>query len=282
MSRDDSRTAAKVMPLPDAVAAHVNDGDILALEGFTHLIPFAAGHEIIRQERRDLTLVRLTPDLIYDQMIGMGCAAKMIFSYGGNPGVGSLHRMRDAVENSWPRPLALIEHSHAGMANAYVAGASRLPFGILRGYAGTDLVDHNDCVAFIECPFTGERLTAVRAVNPDVAVIHAQQADRQGNVMLWGLSGVQKEAVLAAERSIVTVEELVDELEPRPHSVILPSWVISAVCVVPGGSAPSYAAGYSVRDNDFYSEWDDIARDRDRFTEWMREHVVEAEVSTTA
>jgi glutaconate CoA-transferase subunit A len=282
MSRDDSRTAAKVMPLPDAVAAHVNDGDMLALEGFTHLIPFAAGHEIIRQERRDLTLVRLTPDLIYDQMIGMGCAAKMIFSYGGNPGVGSLHRMRDAVENSWPRPLALIEHSHAGMANAYVAGASRLPFGILRGYAGTDLVDHNECVAFIECPFTGERLTAVRAVNPDVAVIHAQQADRQGNVMLWGLSGVQKEAVLAAERSIVTVEELVDELEPRPHSVILPSWVITAVCVVPGGSAPSYAAGYSVRDNDFYSEWDDIARDRDRFTEWMREHVVEAEVSTTA
>ena len=282
MSRDDSRTAAKVMPLADAVAAHVDDGDTIALEGFTHLIPFAAGHEVIRQERRDLTLVRLTPDLIYDQMIGMGCARKMIFSYGGNPGVGSLHRMRDAVENGWPRPLELIEHSHAGMANAYVAGASRLPFGILRGYAGTDLVDHNDCVAFIECPFTGERLTAVRAVNPDVAVIHAQQADRQGNVMLWGLSGVQKEAVLAAERSIVTVEELVDELEPRPHSVILPSWVITAVCVVPGGSAPSYAAGYSVRDNDFYSEWDEIARDRDRFTQWMREHVVEAEVSTTA
>jgi glutaconate CoA-transferase subunit A len=282
MSRDDSRTAATVMPLPDAVAAHVNDGDTIALEGFTHLIPFAAGHEVIRQERRDLTLVRLTPDLLYDQMIGMGCAAKMIFSYGGNPGVGSLHRMRDAVENRWPRPLALIEHSHAGMANAYVAGASRLPFGILRGYAGTDLVDHNDCVAFIECPFTGERLTAVRAINPDVAVIHAQQADRQGNVMLWGLSGVQKEAVLAAERSIVTVEELVDELEPRPHSVILPSWVITAVCVVPGGSAPSYAAGYSVRDNDFYAEWDEIARDRDRFTGWMREHVLEAEVPSTA
>jgi glutaconate CoA-transferase subunit A len=282
MSRDDNRTAATVMPLPDAVAAHVNDGDTIALEGFTHLIPFAAGHEVIRQERRDLTLVRLTPDLIYDQMIGMGCAAKMIFSYGGNPGVGSLHRMRDAVENGWPRPLELVEHSHAGMANAYVAGASRLPFGILRGYAGTDLVDHNDCVAFIECPFTGERLTAVRAVNPDVAVIHAQQADRQGNVMLWGLSGVQKEAVLAAERSIVTVEELVDELEPRPHSVILPGWVITAVCVVPGGSAPSYAAGYSVRDNDFYSDWDEIARDRDRFTDWMRENVLEAELPTTA
>jgi glutaconate CoA-transferase, subunit A len=270
------------MPLPDAVAAHVNDGDTIALEGFTHLIPFAAGHEVIRQERRELTLARLTPDLLYDQMIGMGCAAKMIFSYGGNPGVGSLHRMRDAVENGWPRPLELVEHSHAGMANAYVAGASRLPFGILRGYAGTDLVDHNDCVAFIECPFTGERLTAVRAVNPDVAVIHAQQADRRGNVMLWGLSGVQKEAVLAAERAIVTVEELVEEIEPRPHSVVLPSWVITAVCVVPGGSWPSYAAGYSVRDNDFYSEWDDIARDRERFTEWMRENVMEAEVSTTA
>src|SRR3954465_9870814 len=282
MSRDDSRTAAKVMPLAEAVAGHVNDGDTIALEGFTHLIPFAAGHEVIRQERRDLTLVRLTPDLLYDQMIGMGCAAKMIFSYGGNPGVGSLHRMRDAVENGWPRPLALVEHSHAGMANAYVAGASRLPFGILRGYAGTDLVDHNDCVAFIECPFTGERLTAVRAVNPDVAVIHAQQADHRGNVMLWGLSGVQREAVRAAERSIVPVEELVDELEPRPHSVVLPSWVITAVCVVPGGSWPSYPAGYSVRDNDFYSAWDDIARDRDRFSQWMRENVLEATVPTHA
>jgi glutaconate CoA-transferase, subunit A len=282
MSRDEGGTAAKVMPLADAVAAHVRDGDSIALEGFTHLIPFAAGHELIRQQRRELTLMRLTPDLIYDQLIGMGCAARMIFSYGGNPGVGSLHRMRDAVENGWPRRLELIEHSHAGMANAYVAGASRLPFGILRGYAGTDLVDHNQQVAFIECPFTGERLTAVRAVNPDVAIIHAQQADREGNVMLWGLTGVQKEAVLAAERSIVTVEEIVDALEPRPHAIVLPSWVITAVCVVPGGSAPSYAAGYSVRDNDFYSDWDAIARDRDRFTEWMREHVLEAEVPTTA
>jgi glutaconate CoA-transferase, subunit A len=271
-----------VMPLPDAVAAHVNDGDTIALEGFTHLIPFAAGHEVIRQERRDLTLVRLTPDLLYDQMIGMGCAERMIFSYGGNPGVGSLHRMRDAVENGWPRPLELIEHSHAGMANAYVAGASRLPFGILRGYSGTDLAEHGKAVEFVTCPFTGERLTAVRAVNPDVAVIHAQQADGHGNVMLWGLSGVQKEAVLASERAIVTVEELVDELEPRPHSIVLPSWVITAVCVVPGGSWPSYAAGYSVRDNDFYSEWDRIARDRERFGEWMRQNVLEAGVPAPA
>ena len=270
---------AERVTLTEGVAQLVSDGDSLALEGFTHLIPFAAGHELIRQRRRELTLMRLTPDLIYDQMIGMGCAAKMIFSYGGNPGVGSLHRFREAVQKE---QLEIEEHSHAGMANRYVASASGLPFAVLRGYNGTSLPEHTATIKPITCPFTGEVLTAVPALDLDVAVIHAQQADRQGNVMLWGLSGVQKEAVLAAERAIVTVEELVDELEPRPHSVILPSWVITAVCVVPGGSAPSYAAGYSVRDNDFYSEWDEIARDRDRFTEWMREHVLEAEVSTTA
>jgi len=168
-----------------------------------------------------------------------------------------------------------VEHSHAGLAKAYVAGASRLPFAVLRGYQGTDLPAQNTSVSSIECPFTGERLTAVRALNPDVAVIHAQQADRRGNVMLWGLSGVQKEAVLAAERAIVTVEELVDTLEPRPHAVVLPAWVLSAVAVVPGGAWPSYAAGYSVRDNAFYEAWDEISRDRERFTAWMRENVLE-------
>src|SRR5215218_1827513 len=267
------------MPLAEAVAANVRDGDTIALEGFTHLIPFAAGHEIIRQGRKDLTLVRMTPDLIYDQLIGMGCARRLIFSYGGNPGVGSLHRFRDAVENGWPTPLEIVEHSHAGLANAYVAGAAGLPFAVLRGYAGTDLVEHNDQVASVDCPFTGERLSAVRAVRPDVSVIHAQQADRHGNVLLWGLAGVQKEAVLAASAAIATVEELVDELEPRPHSVVLPAWTLAAVCQVPGGAHPSYAAGYSTRDNDFYSAWDEIARDRDRFTEWMREHVLEQGVA---
>ena len=267
------------MDLRDAISEHVRDGMTVALEGFTHLIPFAAGHELIRQSRRDLTLVRMTPDLIYDQLIGMGCARKLIFSYGGNPGVGSLHRFRDAVENGWPAPLELVEHSHAGLANAYAAGAAGLPFGVLRGYAGTDLVEHNSDVAFVDCPFTGEQLSAVRAVRPDVTVIHAQQADRHGNVMLWGLAGVQKEAVLAADAAIATVEEIVDELEPRPHSVILPAWTIAAVCHVPGGPHPSYAAGYSTRDNDFYSAWDEIARDRDRFTEWMREHVLEQGVA---
>jgi glutaconate CoA-transferase subunit A len=262
-------------PLADAVAEHVNDGDIVALEGFTHLIPFAAGQEIIRQGRRDLTVVRMTPDVIYDQMIGMGCVKRMIFSYGGNPGVGSLHRMRDAVENGWPRPLELVEHSHAGLANAYVAGASRLPFAALRGYAGTDL-EHGGAVAFVECPFTGQRLSAVRAINPDVTVIHAQHADRDGNVMLWGITGVQKEAVLAAARAIVTVEEVVDELAPRPHAIVLPSWVITAVCHVPNGAWPSYAHDYSKRDNRFYGEWDEIARDRDRFRAWMDAHVMAA------
>ena len=263
------------LSLGDAVAEHVHDGDTVALEGFTHLIPFAAGHEIIRQGRRDLTVVRMTPDVIYDQLIGMGCVERLVFSYGGNPGVGSLHRMRDAVENAWPRPLELVEHSHAGLANAYVAGASRLPFAALRGYAGTDL-EHGGAVAFVECPFTGQRLSAVRAVNPDVSVIHAQQADRAGNVMLWGLTGVQKEAVLAADRSIVTVEEIVDELEPRPHAVVLPSWVVTAICPVPGGAWPSYAHDYSKRDNVFYGEWDAIARDRDTFRAWMDEHVMAA------
>jgi len=263
------------LSLGDAVAEHVRDGDTVALEGFTHLIPFAAGHEIIRQGRRDLTVVRMTPDVIYDQLIGMGCVERLVFSYGGNPGVGSLHRMRDAVENAWPRPLELVEHSHAGLANAYVAGASRLPFAALRGYAGTDL-EHGGAVAFVECPFTGQRLSAVRAVNPDVSVIHAQQADRAGNVMLWGLTGVQKEAVLAADRSIVTVEEIVDELEPRPHAVVLPSWVVTAICPVPGGAWPSYAHDYSKRDNVFYGEWDAISRDRDTFRAWMDEHVMAA------
>jgi glutaconate CoA-transferase subunit A len=269
------RGKARLMPLAEAIAANVRDGDTVALEGFTHLIPFAAGHEIIRQGREELTLVRMTPDLIYDQMIGMGCAARLVFSYGGNPGVGSLHRFRDAVENGWPRPLEVIEHSHAGMANAYMAGAARLPFAVLRGYGGTDLATRNPEVAFVSCPFTGQRLTAVRALNPDVSVIHAQQADERGNIMLWGLAGVQKEAVLAASRAVVTVEQVVPTLEPRPHAVVLPSWVIDAVAVVPGGAWPSYAAGYSVRDNDFYAAWDRISRDRDQFLAWMRDQVLD-------
>ncbi|HEV2199909.1 MAG TPA: CoA-transferase [Bryobacteraceae bacterium] len=265
---------ASILSLKDAVAEFVHDGDTVALEGFTHLIPFAAGHEIIRQKRRNLTLIRLTPDLIYDQMIGMGCASKMVFSWGGNPGVGSIHRFRDAVENQWPRPLEIEEHEHAGMAAAFAAGAANLPFGILRGYTGTELAGHTP-VKFIECPFTGEQLAAVPALRPDVAIVHAQKADRRGNVWLWGVVGVQKEAVLASKCSIVTVEEIVDDLGAPMNAVILPGWVISAVCEVKGGAFPSYALGYYPRDNAFYKQWDSISKDRATFLEWMQRHVME-------
>jgi glutaconate CoA-transferase subunit A len=266
---------AEICTLREAVADLVHDGDTVALEGFTHLIPTLAGHEIIRQGRRDLTLVRMTPDLVYDQMIGMGLARKLVFSWGGNPGVGSLHRFRDAVENGWPAPLEVDEHSHAGMANRYVAGASKLPFAVLRGYQGSGLATKSETISTVMCPFTGEQLAAVAAVNPDVTVVHAQRADRAGNVQIWGILGVQKEAVLAARRVIVTVEEIVDQLEPRPGAVVLPGWVVTAVAQVPGGSHPSYASGYATRDNAFYSDWDAISRDRDTFTHWMTQHVLE-------
>jgi glutaconate CoA-transferase subunit A len=267
---------AVVTSLREAVAGIIGDGDTVAFEGFTHLIPFAAGHEVIRQGRRDLTVTRMTPDVIYDQLIGAGCVRKLIFSWGGNPGVGSLHRFREAVETGSPRPLEIEEHSHAGMATRYAAGAAGLPFGVLRGYVGTDLVQHTPSIKPISCPFTGEALTAVPALNPDVAVIHAQQADRAGNVLLWGIVGVQKEAVLAAKRAIVTVEEIVDELTLRPGGVVLPAWVIDAVVLAPGGAHPSYAHGYYARDNEFYVAWDVISRDRDTFTAWMQEHVLGA------
>src|SRR5438445_11628019 len=247
---------AELLTLAGAVESLVRDGDTVALEGFTHLIPFAAGHEVIRQGRRELTLVRMTPDVIYDQMIGMGCARKLVFSWGGNPGVGSLHRLRDAVEHGWPAPLELEEHSHAGMAAAYAAGASNLPFGVLRGYEGTDLAARTT-VRTIECPFTGERLAAVPALRPDVGIVHAQRADRKGNVQLWGILGVQREVVLASRRSLVTVEEVVDELEPLPGATVLPGWVIDAVAVVPRGAHPAYVHGYYERDNAFYVEWDE-------------------------
>ena len=257
------------LSLQEAVGRYVEDGQTVALEGFTHLIPFAAGQEIIRQGRRDLTVVRLTPDLIYDQLIGAGCVSKLIFSWGGNPGVGSLHRMRDAVENQYPRPIELEEHSHAGLAERWRAGAAGLPFGVLRGYVGTSLADHTKTITSISCPFTGEELTAVPAIHPDVGIIHAQQADRDGNVMYWGITGVQKECVLASRRSIVTVEEVVDEFAVRTGGIVLPSWAVDAVAVVPGGPHPSYAHDYSDRDNDFYASWDPIARDRDAFADWL-------------
>jgi glutaconate CoA-transferase, subunit A len=274
---------AEFLSLSETVERYVHDGDVVALEGFTHLIPFAAGHEIIRQGRRDLTLVRMTPDLLYDQMIGMGTARKLIFSWGGNPGVGSLHRLRDAIERGWPAPLEIEEHSHAAMANAYDAGAAGLPCAVFKGYYGSELVAHNPHIRWVECPFTGERLTCVPAIRPDVAIVHAQRADRGGNVLVEGIVGVQKEVCLAARHALVTVEEIVDELGARsPNAVILPGWAVTAIATVPGGARPSYTHGYYDRDNAFYIAWDAIARDRDAFRAWMEEHVLAAapEVST--
>jgi len=266
---------AEFVTLEEAIASHLKDGDSVAMEGFTHLIPYAAGHEVIRQGRRDLTLIRMTPDLLYDQLIGMGCAKAMKFSWGGNPGVGSLHRFRDAVENGWPHPLAIEEHSHAAMANAYEAGAANLPFAVFRGYLGADLPRVNPTIRHIDCPYTGERLATVPAIRPDVAIVHALKADREGNVLIEGILGVQKEAVLAAKRAIVTVEEVVDDFGPRSaNAVILPSWTVAAIAVVPGGAFPSYAHGYYRRDNAFYIAWDAIARDRDSFLAWMKENVL--------
>jgi glutaconate CoA-transferase subunit A len=264
-----------VLRLDEAIARYVRAGDRVALEGFTHLIPFAAGHEIIRQGLRDLTLIRMTPDLLYDQMIGAGCARKLVFSWGGNPGVGSLPRFRDAIEHGWPHPIEIEEHSHAAMAHAYAAGAAGLPCAIFRGYLGGDLPAVNARIRRVDCPFSGERLAAVPALRPDVTIIHAQQADRDGNVLIEGILGVQKEAALAADRVVVTVEETVDRLAARGrNAIVLPSWTLTAVAEAPGGARPSYAHGYYPRDNAFYAGWEAIAKDRDRFGTWLQEHVL--------
>lgn len=266
----------KFMPLEQAIEIYVKDGDSLALEGFTHLMPFAAGHEIIRQNRKELTVMRMTPDMIYDQMVGMGCVKKLIFSYAGNPGVGLLHRVRDAIENAWPRAIETEEHSHAAMANAYEAGASGLPCGIFRGYRGADLAKVNPNIKSVECPFTGEKLAAIPALRPDVTIIHAQKANKRGDVLIEGIMGVQKEAVLAAKNAIVTVEEIVDDFDDlHPNLCILPCWTVSAICLVKGGAHPSYAMNNYGRDNGAYLDWDKISAKRDVFSVWMKENVLD-------
>jgi glutaconate CoA-transferase subunit A len=263
---------AEFMSLSAAIAGAVRDGDTVAMEGFTHLIPYAAGHEVIRQGKRDLTLIRMTPDILYDQIIGMGLVKKLVFSWAGNPGVGSLHRVREEIEAG---RLAIEEHSHAAMANAFEAGAANLPFAVFRGYKGVDLPKVNPNIRSVTCPYTGEVLATVPAVRPDVSIIHALKADREGNVMLEGIVGVQKEAVLAAKRSVVTVEEIVEDFGPRnANAVILPSWTVGAIARVPGGAHPSYAQGYYKRDNAFYIAWDKIARDKETFLKWMDENVM--------
>lgn len=264
----------RFLDLPTAISELVPDGSVVAMEGFTHLTPMAAGHEIIRQGIRDLTALRMTPDLIYDRMIGAGCIRRLIFSWGGNPGVGSLHRFRDAYENGWPHPIEFVEHSHAGMANAYAAGAAGLPVALFDGYRGTDLPAHNPDIRFITDPFTGRELTVIPAHRPEIGIIHAQRSDRAGNVLIEGIVGVQKEVALASETVVITVEEVVDDLVvPSPNSVVLPHWTVDVVVEAPGGAAPSYAHGYYARDNAAYLEWDAISGDRERFTEWIDENI---------
>ena len=268
------KVQSKVVTMREAIAAHVRDGDTVVIEGFTHLICFAAGHEIIRQGRRDLTLCRLTPDLIYDQMIAAGCARKLVFSWAGNPGAGSLHAFRRAAEGKGP-PLELEEYSHFGMVARLSAGAARLPFWTMRNYMGTDLPAANPMIRSVTCPYTGEVLATVPALNPDVTIVHAQRADAQGNVQIWGLLGVQKEAAFASARVIVVVEELVEESTIRadPNRTLIPGLIVDAVVVEPWGAHPSYAQGYYDRDNQFYIAWEPISRDPAALGRYLDEFV---------
>ncbi len=266
---------SEFLSLSEAVRRNLHDGDTVAFEGFTHLIPHAAGHEAIRQGFKELTLLRMTPDIIYDQMIGMGMARKVIFSYAGNPGVGLLRRMRDAIENQHPRAIEIVEHSHSAMAQAYEAGASGLPCAIFRGYKGADLPKVNPDIKSVTCPFTGEELAAIPAHRPDVTFIHAQKASRKGDVLIEGIIGVQKEAALAAKRVVATVEEVVPDFDGlHPNLCILPHWTIDAIAVVPGGAHPSYTHGYYARDNAAYLQWDKISADRELFFGWIRDNVL--------
>ncbi len=264
----------KLASMKEAVASLVKDGDTLVIEGFTHLISFAAAHEIIRQGRKDLTLARLTPDLIYDQMLAAGCAKKLVFSWAGNPGVGSLHAFRRLVEAKPPR-LEIEEYSHFGMVARFSAGAANLPFWPLRNYMGTDIPGANPSIKTVTCPFTGEVLAAVPGLRPDVTVVHAQRADRSGNAQVWGLLGVQKEAAFASKRVIVVAEELVAEsvIRADPNRTLIPGNIVSAVVIEPWGAHPSYAQGYYDRDNDFYVKWDEIARTEESLKAYLDEYV---------
>ncbi|MGB3561429.1 MAG: CoA-transferase, partial [Thermoanaerobaculia bacterium] len=262
--------------MAEAVRRFVHDGDTLVIEGFTHLICFAAAHEIIRQGRRDLTLCRLTPDLIYDQMIAAGCARKLIFSWAGNPGAGPLYALRRAVEKGIPAPLELEEYTHFGMVARMAAGAARLPFMPLRSQGGSDLPEVNPMIRSVRCPFTDEELTAVPALHPDIAFVHAQRADASGNTQIWGLMGVQKETAFAAKKVVVVVEEIVDEelIRSDPNRTLIPGFIVEAVVHEPWGCHPSYAQGYYDRDNDFYVGWREISKDQARLESYLQDWVL--------
>jgi glutaconate CoA-transferase subunit A len=265
---------SKVASMRDAVAALVRDGDTVAIEGFTHLISFAAGHEIIRQGKRDLTLARMTPDLIYDQMIAAGVARKLVFSWLGNPGVGGLNAIRRRIEAD-PAELEIEEYSHFGMVARYTAGAAKLPFFPLRSYFETDLPKANPLIREIESPYGDGKVYAVPPLRPDVSILHAQRASAGGDTQVWGHLGCQKEAAFAAERVIVVVEEVVDEAVIRadPNRTIIPGLIVDAVVVEPWGAHPSYVQGAYDRDNRFYLDWDPISRDEDLIQAWLREWV---------
>jgi glutaconate CoA-transferase subunit A len=261
--------------MKDAIARFVRDGDVVVIEGFTHLICFAAAHEIIRQRRRDLTLCRLTPDLVYDQLIAAGCAKKLVFSWAGNPGVGSLHALRRAIEKGVPVPLEIEEYSHFGMVARLCAGAAKLPFWPLHDYRGSDLPVVNPLIRTVTCPYTGQELATVPALNPDVTIVHAQRSDKDGNAQIWGLYGVQKEAAFAAKRVILVVEEIVESNVVRcdPNRTVIPGFMVDAVVCESWGAHPSYAQGYYDRDNDFYVAWEAISKDADGLGAWLDEYV---------
>lgn len=267
--------ADKVVSMKEAIAAYVTDNCSVTIEGFTAFICFAAGHEIIRQRRHNLTLIRMTPDLIYDQMIAAGVASKLVFSYMGNPGVGSLYCIRRAVEKGVPRPLELEEYSHYGLVGRYAAGASRLPFFPLRSYIGSDMLAANPLIRLIDDPYGTGKIAVVPPLHPDVAILHAQRADRQGNTQLWGLLGMQKEVAFAAKRVIVVVEEIVDEATIRadPNRTLIPGLIVDAVVLEPYGAHPSYVQGYYDRDNDSYLAWDKLSQDHAAVQEWLDEWV---------
>jgi glutaconate CoA-transferase subunit A len=265
----------KCLSLREAIATYVQDGMSVAIEGFTAFICFAAGHEIIRQNRRNLTLIRMTPDLIYDQMIAAGVASKLIFSYLGNPGVGALHCLRRAVETGKPVPLELEEYSHYGLVGRYIAGATRLPFYPLRSYLGSEMPLVNEQIKFLESPYGEEKVAVVPPLHPDIAILHAQRADRQGNTQLWGLLGVQKEVAFAARKVIIVAEEIVDEaiIRADPNRTLIPGLIVDAVVHAPYGAHPSYVQGYYDRDNTFYLLWDKLSRDPQRVQDWLDEWV---------
>jgi glutaconate CoA-transferase subunit A len=266
---------SKLMSMDEAIGRFVNDGDTIVIEGFTHLICFAAGHEIIRQKKRNLTACRLTPDLIYEQLIGAGCVSKLVFSWAGNPGAGPLYALRRAVEQEIPHSIELDEYSHFGMVGRFTAGASKLPFFPLRNYMGSDLPQVNHNIRKVQCPYTGESLATVPALNPDVTIIHAQRSDSEGNTQIWGLLGVQKEAAFAARNVIVVAEEIVDQklIRSDPNRTLIPGFVVSAVVHEPWGCHPSFAQGYYDRDNDFYVNWRNISKDISKFNTYLDEWV---------